>query len=247
MLYRVEGIVLRTMDYGETHKIITLITNNSGKVGVLVRGAKKVRSKHASLAQPFTYGEFSFVRNTGLGTLQTAEIISSNHSLRSDLDLSAHASYIAELTDRGILEDEVNVQHFEQLKACFAALSDGKDFEVITQLYELKVLQMTGYSPVVEECIHCGNHVGPFKMSFYSGGIVCSRCSTNDASLLLISDSALKLLRFFKGMDMRRIGNITVSTETKKELTILIRGLIDTQLGLKLKTRQFLDNLGKLI
>lgn len=247
MLYRVEGIVIRTVDYGETHKIITLITNNSGKVGVLVRGAKKVRSKHASLAQPFTYGEFSFVRTTGLGTLQHGEIIASNHTLRSDLDLSAHASYIAELTDRGIQEEEVTVYQFEQLKACFAALSDGKDFEVITQLYELKILAMTGYAPVVEECIQCGNHVGPYKMSFYLGGIVCSRCSTNDASLLPISDSALKLLRIFKAMDLRRVGNITVSPETKKELTTLIRGLIDIQLGLNLKSRKFLDNLGKLV
>lgn len=247
MLYRVEGIVIRTVDYGETHKIITLITNNSGKIGVLVRGAKKVRSKHASLAQPFTYGEFTFVRNTGLGTLQHGEIIASNHHLRTDLDLSAHASYIAELTDRGIHDEEVTHYHFEQLKACFSALSDGKDFEIITQMYELKVLQMIGYAPVVEECIHCGNHVGPFKMSFYSGGIVCSRCSANDASLPLISDSALKLLRLFKQMDLRRVGNISVSQETKKELTMLIRGLVDAQLGLKLKTRQFLDNLGKLV
>lgn len=247
MLYRVEGIVVRTMDYGETHKIVTLITNNSGKVGVLVRGAKKVRSKHASLAQPFTYGEFTFVRSTGLGTLQHGEIIASHHQLRTDLDLSAHAAYIAELTDRGIQDDEVSVYQFDQLKACFTALSEGKDFEVVTQLYEMKVLQMAGYSPVVEECIHCGNHVGPFKMSFYSGGIVCSRCSANDASLVAISDSSLKLLRFYKALDMRRLGNITVSTETKKELTALIRGLIDAQLALRLKTRQFLDNLGKLV
>src|SRR5690606_23607621 len=102
MLYRVEGIVIRSMDYGENHKIVTLITNSAGKVGVLIRGAKKVRSKHASLAQPFTYGEFTFVRNQGLGTLHYGEPISSHHALRTDLDLSAHASYIAELMDRAI-------------------------------------------------------------------------------------------------------------------------------------------------
>lgn len=41
MLYRVEGIVIRSMDYGEGNKIVTLCTESGGKAGVLVRGAKK--------------------------------------------------------------------------------------------------------------------------------------------------------------------------------------------------------------
>lgn len=60
MLYRVEGIVIRSMDYGEGNAIITLCTENAGKVGVLVRGAKKVKSRHAALIQLFTTGEFVF-------------------------------------------------------------------------------------------------------------------------------------------------------------------------------------------
>lgn len=46
MLYRVEGIVIRSMDYGEGNKIITICTENSGKVGVLVAVKK---SKAATL------------------------------------------------------------------------------------------------------------------------------------------------------------------------------------------------------
>ncbi|GIP15314.1 DNA repair protein RecO [Paenibacillus montaniterrae] len=247
MLYRVEGIVVRTVDYGENHKIVTLITNNSGKAGVLVRGARKVRSKHASLAQPFTYGEYSYTRQTGLGTLQHGELIASNHLLRSDLDLAAHASYIAELIDRCIADEEIGLVHFEQLKACFAALMEGKDVVVLTAIFEMKMLMMSGYSPIVEECIHCGNHVGPFKLSSYAGGIVCSRCAAQDASLLTVSETALKLLRLFKRLDLRQVGNINLSPETKQEVSGLIRQLIDMQLGIKFKTRSFLDNLGKLV
>ena len=55
------------MDYGEGNKIITLCTKESGKVGVLVRGAKKVKAVIALTL--FTYGEYVFFRNgTGLGT-----------------------------------------------------------------------------------------------------------------------------------------------------------------------------------
>jgi DNA repair protein RecO (recombination protein O) len=247
MLYRVEGIVVRTIDYGENHKIVTLITNNSGKAGVLIRGVRKVRSKHASLAQPFTYGEYSYTKGTGLGTLQHGEIIASNYVLRADLDLAAHASYIAEMMDRCIADDEVGNVHFEQLKACFSALVEGKDVVVITAIFEMKMLMLCGYSPVLEECIHCGNRVGPFKLSGYAGGIVCSRCSTQDASLLPLSETCLKLLRLFKSIDLRQVGNINLSPPMKQEISSQMRQLIDMQLAMKFKTRSFLDNLDKLV
>lgn len=40
MLQKCEGIVIRTTDYGETNKIITLYTREWGKIGVMARGAK---------------------------------------------------------------------------------------------------------------------------------------------------------------------------------------------------------------
>lgn len=105
MLYRVEGIVIRSMDYGEGNKIITLCTESGGKVGVLVRGAKKPKSRHAALVQPFTYGQYVYFRNTGLGTLNAGEIVESYHELREDLVKASYASYACELLDR-VLQDE---------------------------------------------------------------------------------------------------------------------------------------------
>ncbi|WP_313783770.1 DNA repair protein RecO [Paenibacillus larvae] len=43
MLYRIEGIILRTVDYGEGNKIITVLTQ-AGKVGLMARGAKKLKA-----------------------------------------------------------------------------------------------------------------------------------------------------------------------------------------------------------
>lgn len=246
MLYRSKGIVIRAMDYGESHKIITLYTHNAGKVGVLVRGAKKVRSKHASLTQPFTYGEFVFTRQTGLGTLQHGEIVESNHFLRENLDLSAHAAYIAELSEKAFAEEEVNHIHFHLLKEGFSALQSGKDFEVITQMYQLKLLAIAGYDPVVDCCIQCGQQQGPFRISYYAGGILCAGCARHDQSLTLLSENVVKLLRFYKQVELSRIGQINISKETKSELTKVIFGLVDFQLGLKLKTRSFLESLSQL-
>ncbi|MHA7962735.1 DNA repair protein RecO [Paenibacillus sp. CAU 1782] len=247
MLYRVEGIVIRSMDYGENNKIVTLLCDSGSKAGVMVRGAKKVKSRYGSLSQPFTYGEFQFIRGKGLGTLQHGEMIQSHHVLRSQLDLSAFASYVAELTDRTLQEDESSSFLFQQLKACFGAMQDGKDPAIVCHLYEMRILELAGYSPELDECVQCGNVVGPFALSGAAGGVLCSRCRYRDPGSLPISESAHKLLRLFRRMDIRRLGNITVSPETKAELKSAMRSLMDHQLGLQLKSRNFLDQLDKLV
>lgn len=117
MQYRVQGIVIRGMDYGEGNKILTLFTREIGKVSVVARGAKKVKSRFGSAAQLFTYGDYLFFKSGQLGTLNHAEIIEGFHPLREDLDQAAHASYLAELTDR-MLGDQEGATVSLQLTSC---------------------------------------------------------------------------------------------------------------------------------
>ncbi|MCW3791331.1 DNA repair protein RecO [Paenibacillus sp. LS1] len=247
MLYRVEGIVIRSMDYGEGNKIITLCTESGGKVGVLVRGAKKPKSRHAALVQPFTFGQYVYFRNTGLGTLNAGEIVESYHELREDLVKASYASYACELLDRVLQDEETGTFWFKQLKACLQALKEEKDPVVITSLYEMKILQASGYGPQFDECISC-NQERPDEQLFMSprlGGVLCRACKHFDPPAMSVSPKALKLLRLFAQLDLQRLGNISVSESTRDEIKKLMRAFMDHQLGLNLKSRSFLDQMEK--
>ncbi|XEC96825.1 DNA repair protein RecO [Paenibacillus tarimensis] len=246
MLYRTCGIVIRSMDYGEGNKIVTLLTNSHGKQGIVIRGAKKLKSRHGSLAQLFTHGEFVFFKKSGLGTLNHGEMIESHHLLREKLDLLAYASYAVELVDKALQDEEAGTYIFEQLKACLTALQEGKDPQVSVHLFEMKMLEAAGYAPELEVCIGCGSPDGLFSLSHRMGGTLCNRCRHQDPERLQIGEGALKLLRLFRRMDMRRLGTIQVKEETKKELKSGMRLLMDTHLGLKLKSRSFLDQMEEL-
>ena len=67
MLNKWEGIVFRTIPYGESNKIVTLFTREAGKVTAMARGAKKPRSKLAAVTQPFTHGSFLIRKGRGMG------------------------------------------------------------------------------------------------------------------------------------------------------------------------------------
>lgn len=245
MLYRLEGIVIRAMDYGETNKIITLCTQTHGKVGVMVRGAKKLKSRHGSLTQPFTYGIFSFFRGgSGLGTLNDGEIYESNHKLREDLVLAAHGAYACELIDRALQDEDTGSFWFEQLQAFLTGMREGKDPEVMIRLFEMKMLQASGYGPQLDICASSQRPIeGDALISPRLGGVLSIPFRAADPYAVPVMARTLSLLRVFAKLDLRRLGNVDVKPETKAELKAVMEALMREHIGMNLKSKRFLDQL----
>ncbi|MFK7693435.1 DNA repair protein RecO [Paenibacillus sp. HJGM_3] len=245
MLYRVEGIVIRSFDYGEGNKIITILTRDYGKMSVMVRGAKKVKSRHSALALLFTYGEFVFFKTGSMGTLSQGEILKAYQSLREDIHKTAYAAYLAELTERLLGEQDRPAWVFDQLLAALDAVEADKDEQIVTHIYEMRLLSLAGYTPELSQCVSCGSQEGEMAVSPSMGGLLCPRCRHQDASAIPVSESVLKLLRLFLHMDIGRLGKIEVSPSTRALLKRVIRQLYDTFVEVRWKSRQFLDQMDK--
>ncbi|WP_102345561.1 DNA repair protein RecO [Bacillus sp. Marseille-P3661] len=243
MLQKVEGIVIRTNDYGETNKIVTIFTREMGKIGVMARGAKKPKSRLTSVTQLFIYGYYLVQKGSGLGTLQQGEIISTWRGLREDLFKSAYAAYVVELTDKLTEERKINPYLFELLYQTLQYMNDGVDLEVLTLIYEMKMLNVAGIYPKLDGCVACSNTEGKFAFSVREGGFLCHRCYHLDPNFIPISPAALKLLRVFYYFDLTRLGNISLRDETKSELKLVITALYDEYSGLNLKSKRFLQQL----
>lgn len=246
MLQKCEGIVLRTTDYGETNKIVTLFTREWGKIGVMARGAKKPKSRLAAITQPFTYGYFLVQKGSGLGSLQQGEMIASWRGIKEDICLTAYASFIVELADKCAEEKKVNPYFFELLYQTLNFINEGYDPVILKNIFEMKMLPALGLHPILNQCAVCGATEGQFSFSVKEGGIICHRCFEKDPYSLKVSAAAVKLLRIFYYLDLNRLGNISVKPQTKAELKLVIDSYYDEYSGLFLKTRKFLDQLEKL-
>ena len=246
MLQKCEGIVLRTTDYGETNKIVTLYTREWGKIGVMARGAKKPKSRLSAITQPFTYGFFLLQNGRGLGNMQQGEIITPLRAIKEDIFLTAYASYVVELTDKSTDEKKTNPFIFELLYQTLTYLNEGYDPEILKNIYEMKMLPVLGLYPILNQCAICGDKEGLFSFSIREGGIICNRCLTKDPYHLKISSATIKLLRIFYFFDLNRLGNISVKAETKAELKKVIDTYYNEYSGLYLKTKKFIEQLDQL-
>lgn len=246
MLQKCEGIVIRTTDYGETNKVVTLYTRELGKVGVMARGAKKPNSRLAAVTQLFTYGYFLMQKSTGLGSLQQGEMISSMRFIREDIFLTAYASYIVDLTDKSTDDRKTNPYLFELLFQTLTLMNEGFDLDVLTNIYEMKMLNVLGLYPILNECAICKMTDGQFSFSIREGGFICHRCLEQDPYHYKISPATVKLLRVFYHIDLNRLGQISVKPETKTELKKVISAYYDEYSGLHLKSKKFLDQMDQM-
>jgi len=246
MLEKIDGYIMKTRDYGETHKIVTIFSKRIGKFSGLAKGAKKTRSRMAAVTQPFIYGQFFVYLNKGLSTIQQGEIIHSYRPIREDIVKTAYVAYIMELTDKLMDEKSPDIFIFDQLFHTMKRIEEGKNLDVPVMMYELKMYKKGGFAPHVKSCTNCGNTQPPFVFSIQEGGLLCTRCRPLDTSVIPISNQMVKLLYLFSEVGIERVGSISVKEENVKNLRKILDLYYEQYGGYYLKTRKFLNQLDML-
>jgi DNA repair protein RecO (recombination protein O) len=198
------AIVLRTRDYAESDRIVTLLTRDFGKLSGIAKGAKASRRRFERKLEPFSCVTLFFKRRP-LGQLvfiTRAERGETAHpALEDDLGKIALGSYMLELTD-ALTTDEAEAGHaYQVLVDALAALAQGQASAALRYAYELKMLRAAGYGLEFACCRLCNNLAEAGGNAVYfivaRGGIVCTRCRPEapEDAVRLDSASAAALAR----------------------------------------------------
>lgn len=240
MIKKIEGIVVSEVDYKESSKIINVFSPEEGVIGVLARGTKKVKSNLSGVTSKLTYGYFYInYRENGLSTLTEVDIIDGFKKIRKSIDLISYASYLVELSSM-VYKHEQNSEIYSLLIASLKKIDEGYDYQVITNILELKLLEYLGIRPVIDQCVSCGNKIDIVTISSYRGGYLCKNCAREEG---IVNIKTIKLLRMFYYVDISKISKLDISDNIKRELNRFIDDYYDRYSGLYLKSKMFLKNL----
>ncbi len=243
MLRQLEGIILKTRDYGETHKIITIYTKEIGKITAIARGANKPKSKLSAVSQVFIQGEFLIYVTKGLSTIQQGQTLSSFRHIREDIVKTAYAAYLIELTDKLIEEKRPDPFIYDQLNKTLAWIDEKEEFMIPMMMFELKLFAKGGFAPIVDRCVRCGRTEGFQSFSIQEGGVLCEQCYPIDDRAIQLSTSILKLLSIFLHVGLERIGDISVKQSNEQLLRKIFDQYYDQYGGFALKSRNFLSQI----
>jgi len=166
MIDKAEGLVLRTVVYGESNKIVTLLTREYGKLAVMARGAKKPGSRFNAASQPFVRAVYIYPRSRGLGQLKSADVITSHAHIRQDVVLMAYAMYLLELADKALDERVPQPALYDLFVEGLEAMDEGLDPDVVSFIIELRLLRHLGIAPHLNGCTICGSAEAPFAFRY---------------------------------------------------------------------------------
>lgn len=243
MLEKINGIILKTQDYGETNKIVTIFSQQLGKFSGIARGAKKPKSRMAAITQPFIHGNFLVYVSTGLSTIQQGEVTESFRNIREDIIKTAYAAYMTEFTDKLLESHQPDPYIFNQFCQTMQWISEKDHYEIPLMMFEMKLFHTAGIAPKVDQCVNCGQQDSLSSFSMSEGGLLCSDCFSIDPDAVILPASVSKLLNIFSEVDIERVGNISVKEENKLLLRNLLNTYYDRYGSYFLKSRKFLEQL----
>lgn len=234
-LYKEQGVVLRSMKLGEADRIVTIMTQGSGKVRAVAKGIRKTTSRFGARLEPLTQVAVLVYRGRGaLDTVSQADIVATFRPVREDLSAFAAGQAMAEIVDRVAEEHERNPRLYAQLVAGLAALESHEgDPELVAQSFLLKVLSMVGYHPSLEGCAQCGRREVE-RFASTQGGAVCAGCAGPDAEP--VSSGVLGFLAALARAELSDAGRFTVGADLRREARALLGGFTEYHLERRMRS-----------
>ena len=153
-ILRTEAVVLRSMDYGETSRIVTLFTREMGKIGVMAKGARNPKSRFGSTLDPLSHIQviIYYKPTRDLQSLTEASHVRAYTSIRDSLQRIEVGLRIIELTNSLMQVEEQNLKIFTLLVSVIAALAEVDErFENLLPFYQLRLASILGFAPSFEK------------------------------------------------------------------------------------------------
>lgn len=185
------AIVLSTLRYSESSKIVRLATRDLGVQSAIARGALRPKSRFGAALQVLSEGQAQLYlkEHRELHTLAAFDLIRVPVGIAADLERYAVASALAEVMLRFAPADP-HPASFDLLRDALAALEAAPADEVraagLRAVWQL--VSSLGFAPSLDDCVHCGTPVpesGDVAFSTKDGGVLCERCAGPDPAVRL--------------------------------------------------------------
>jgi DNA repair protein RecO (recombination protein O) len=194
-----EAIVLRTYKLAEADKITVFLSENSGVMRGVARGARRLKSKFGAALEPFTLISLSYFEKEGqeLVSIRHADILRSYFELSKNTEVVIALEYVGGLILEFTPPHEPNEKIFRMIRACLEAIASApENLRHITRYCEIWLLKLSGFLPDLRACVNCKKPLAGDREKTYLGTDGALRCDACAYKLdLAVSGEATAQLR----------------------------------------------------
>jgi len=246
-IYKTEAIVLKSSPYGEGHLLVTLLTRDGSKVRAMAWGARKPTSRKVGHLEPLTRVDLALSKGRDMDSISQAQNLEGYVAIKSNLEATAMALYLAELAEAFANQDSPNPALYRLFSVMLREIQSSSPPEVIVPYYQLNLLKVTGFMPEIYRCVECRKGVTPgqHRFSVDLGGLVCTQCRpTGNVRLAPLSIEALRALRFLHISEVPALATVDMPAALVRELRSLLDSSLRYWLDREVRAKGFMDHIG---
>ena len=235
MQVRVKGIVLSETPYGETSKILNVLTNDYGLIGIISKGSKNIKNKLRGVSNKMNYCEYTInYKENGLSTLIEGNTINSFKNIYTNMKMAMYSFYIMDLVYQ-VLKENNNKELFDILENALTKINDGLSPELISIIVELKLLRFLGVMLNLDSCTNCGSTDNLITIDVNSGGLLCKNCYQDG---YIFDNRSLNLIIMLEKIDLGKISKLEITDEkVYKDIDSFMYEYYSTYTGIYLKKK----------
>ena len=243
------ALLLKTVDYGESDRIVTLLTERLGKISAMARGARRSRKRFGAALSLFVLAEAELRAQptSNLFSLSSYSAQKVHAKISSDIAAIAHASYATELVTELCPSAQPEPVPFGQLLEMYRLLDEAPPSRERLRVFEWQMLRAAGLEPQIDVCVQCGIPIrestaeaGQVALDADRGGILCSTCR---GGLPLLSPATHHALRRISAATLHEASALVFPDASQVEVRAALAQLIGTAVGKPLKSVQFIQKL----
>ena len=222
-IFHTDGIVLKTFPCGDSGLYLKLLTPERGIIDVTARGVKKQNASNKAVSQLFCAASYSISISKGRYYLNSGEIKSSFFGISGDIERLALASYMSEVLQASVTENQSANDIYRLVANTFYMLAKGAlPAEQLKFIFEMRLMGDIGFLPDVVGCAECyktekNMYFLPLEEKFYCHTHAFAAGYGEDVQRLPLTDSALEAMRFVLFTPIERLFNFKLADRSLKQ------------------------------
>jgi len=201
------GFVLRSVEYGERDRILTLYAREAGKFSAIAKNARGSERRFGGGLQPMQMLNLRWVEkpNRDLDRLDSIEIEEEFEGIQRDYDRITVGSYATDLFRGVTVERNKEPELFDLLVDFYRRLVETEPrselLEIVLRHFQLRLFAHVGEAPAVRRCLRCGTHRGALSKVYAlrtGEGIVCPECVRTGESVGVVFPETFEILGYLR-------------------------------------------------
>lgn len=173
----VNAIVLRSVNYRDFDRMLTLFSREEGKISAGARGAHRQKSALSAASTQFCTGEYVLDEKNGKYTVKTCMLDEAYYPLREDAQRFAYAAALTQVCEEIVQPNEPQTELYDTLLRALAYLAYDREHaaENIVLPFLMRAMVLSGHGVMLTRCAACGGRIEDARFDEQAGGVICAR------------------------------------------------------------------------